>query len=202
MSRRLLALVAVMAVLVGLVGLGWLATPPPASAHAVLVASTPEQGARLASAPAAVELTFSTALTPPAVVVVHGPDGSVAATDEPSVSGALVRQPLPDAGGGTYTVAYRVVTADGHPVTGQLTFSVAGTSPGSGPSASAADTGAGSTGAGSTGRDPATAAEPVVRRAADAGREPVPVLRLILGAGLLGLAALLGLLARRRTPTG
>lgn len=195
MSRRLLPLVAVMAVLVGL---EWLATPSPASAHAVLVASTPEQGARLASAPAAVQLTFSAALTPPAVVVVHGPDGSVVATVEPSVSGAVVRQPLPDAGGGTYTVAYRVVTADGHPVTGQLTFSVAGGSPGSG----TGDTATGGTGTGGTSTDAAPAAEPAVRRAADASREPVPVLRLLLGVGLLGLAALLGLLARRRSAAG
>lgn len=193
MSRRLLPLVAVTAVLVGL---GWLATPPPASAHAVLVASTPEQGARLASAPAAVTLTFSAALTPPAVVVVHGPDGSVVATVEPSVSGAVVRQTLPDAGGGTYTVAYRVVTADGHPVTGQLTFSVAGGGPGSGPSASAGSAGA----AGSAGEagGQGAAARPAVRQAAGESREPVPALRLLLGVGLLGLAALLGLLALRR----
>src|SRR5690606_39662140 len=56
---------------------------------------------------------------------------------EPDVLGTTVTQPLRESGpSGTYTLAYRVVSADGHSISGELTFDVT-----SGPAPAAPDAG-------------------------------------------------------------
>ena len=73
-----------------------------------------------------------------AKVAVTGPDGDSAAAGGVEVQGRTVTLPL-DAGSppGRYTVGYRVVSADGHPVAGSYTFTVRATeSPASPPSPS------------------------------------------------------------------
>jgi copper resistance protein C len=99
----------------------------PAHAHTTLVSSTPADGAQVDSAPATVELVFSEPVDPRLVtVVVSSTDGTQWQDGAALVSEAAVSQAVrPLVNGGDYTVAYRVVSADGHPVTGQLTFSVA-----------------------------------------------------------------------------
>ena len=42
------------------------------------------------------------------------------------VLGGRVLQSLHDPGPGTYRVSYRIGSADGHPVTGTITFTIAG----------------------------------------------------------------------------
>lgn len=97
---------------------------PAASAHATLVGSTPADGAQLAEAPDEVTLEFSSSVQTPATVVVTAPDGSPAADGEAEVDGKVVTLPVRDAGEGGYTVAYRVLSTDGHQVTGTLSFTV------------------------------------------------------------------------------
>jgi copper transport protein len=112
----------VCAVLGALVGAG------SATAHAVLISSEPGQGAVVATAPTTVSLTFSE----PVVVAagglrVFGPDGAqldtgrAAARGRASTVGVRVRSA---AQRGTYTVAWRVMSVDSHPVAGGFTFSV------------------------------------------------------------------------------
>jgi methionine-rich copper-binding protein CopC len=100
---------------------------PRAEAHAGLVSSAPAADAVLTAAPAEVRLTFTEALQEPAYVVVTAPDGT-RSPGEARVEGADSVQPtcaLADAPAeGTWRVAYRVVSADGHPVTGELAFTV------------------------------------------------------------------------------
>ena len=112
-----------LAALTGFVGLA-----PPASAHASLVGTDPEQGALLDAAPAAVTLTFTEPMDDLAEVVVSGPDGADLADGAPVVDGAVVRQSVVATGAaraaGTWSIAYRATSADGHPLTGQVTFSV------------------------------------------------------------------------------
>ena len=119
-----------MAVLALAVPLLWAA---PASAHAGLVSSTPENGARLDTLPAEVSLTFNEEISEPAYVVVTAPDGSRESGGDPEVSGDTVTQQLTGGQEGTYIAAYRVVSEDGHPVTGRVEFSV-GSGGASGPS--------------------------------------------------------------------
>ncbi|GHH06267.1 copper resistance CopC/CopD family protein [Streptomyces lanatus] len=101
----------------------------PASAHAALRASDPEDGTVLKSAPRDITLTFteSVGLLEDSFRVLD-PEGRRLRTGEPEHakgSGETARVSLPGKlGEGTYTVAWRVVSADSHPVSGAFTFSV------------------------------------------------------------------------------
>lgn len=112
-----------------LLGLG----VPAASAHDALAGSTPADGATVPAAPAEVSLDFTGEVQElGAQVAVTGPDGAAASEGAVEVDGATVTQPLADdLTAGTYSVAWRVTSADGHPISGTTTFTVAGdTAPG------------------------------------------------------------------------
>lgn len=103
----------------------------PAFAHAARVSADPADGAVLTTGPDRVSATFNERLqTTFAAVTVVGPDGNVWSTGEPTVQGAIVAVGLRPLGpAGTYTVNYRVTSADGHVVSGSWSFrlSVPGT---------------------------------------------------------------------------
>ncbi|MCA2303263.1 copper resistance protein CopC [Mycobacterium intracellulare] len=108
-------------------------TAPVSSAHAARIATDPAANAVLASGPQRVSATFNEQLqTTFAAMTVVGPDGNVWSAGEPTVAGAMVSIALRPLGpSGTYTVNYRVTSADGHVVSGswsfQLTVSGTGT---------------------------------------------------------------------------
>ncbi|MFQ6148177.1 copper resistance protein CopC [Streptomyces seoulensis] len=106
----------------------------PASAHAALRSGDPAGGAVLKAAPRAVTLTFteSVGLLDDSFRL-FGPDGRRVRTAEPRHAPgrpdtAQVAFPA-GSGEGTFTVAWRVVSADSHPVSGAFTFSVGHPSP-------------------------------------------------------------------------
>ncbi|WBB70614.1 copper resistance protein CopC [Micromonospora sp. WMMD812] len=103
----------------------------PASAHAVLVSSSPAASAVVPSGPSEVVLTFSESVRKvPDKIRVIAPDGSRADRGEPSFGGSVVTIPVDPAGErGTYLVTYRVISADSHPVSGAFTYSVGAPSP-------------------------------------------------------------------------
>ncbi|QOV47643.1 copper resistance protein CopC/CopD [Streptomyces chromofuscus] len=123
--RRLPRLVLLGAVLVLLL----LAGAAPASAHAALGRTDPRDGSVLDSAPRHITLTFteSVGLLDDSVRVID-PDNRPVDTGEaahPGDRADTVRVGLPaDLADGTYTVAWRVVSADSHPVSGAFVFSV------------------------------------------------------------------------------
>ena len=123
--RRVARLWAAAGLLVTLVAL-LLAPATPASAHAVLVSSSPAASAVVPSAPAEVVITFSEGVRKvPDKVRVIAPDGSRADRGEPTFKGAVVTIPVDPSGArGTYLVSYRVISADSHPVSGAFTYSV------------------------------------------------------------------------------
>ncbi|MET8907568.1 copper resistance CopC family protein [Micromonospora sp. NPDC004551] len=99
----------------------------PATAHNSLRSASPAQDARLTTAPNAVTLTFLESLKPAfTTIVVSDSGGRKVAAGEPAITASAVTVPitgtLPN---GSYTVAYRVVSADGHPVQGSYRFTVA-----------------------------------------------------------------------------
>ncbi|MEU6811792.1 copper resistance protein CopC [Streptomyces sp. NPDC046831] len=106
----------------------------PASAHAALRAADPADGSVLGTAPRAVTLTFteSVGLLDDSFRL-FDPDGRrvrTGETEHASGQGNTARVSLPSGlGQGTYTVAWRVVSADSHPVSGAFTFSVGKPSP-------------------------------------------------------------------------
>jgi copper resistance protein C len=136
--RRLLAYAAVSWVLamVALAGAG------PASAHAVRVATDPAPDAAVAEGPARVSATFNEQLQPSfAAMTVVGPDDNLWSDGAPPrVQGAVVSVGLRPLGPvGSYTVNYRVTSADGHVVSGSWAFRLTKAGTGSpGPSVSAA----------------------------------------------------------------
>ncbi|MCX4621063.1 copper resistance CopC/CopD family protein [Streptomyces albogriseolus] len=111
-----------------------LAGAAPASAHAALRASDPEDGSVVRTAPTHITLTFteSVGLLEDSFRI-YGPDNRRVPMEEPEhAAGAAdtARAALPrDLAEGTYTVAWRVVSADSHPVSGAFTFSIGKPSP-------------------------------------------------------------------------
>jgi len=103
---------------------GW---ATPARAHNVLIDSDPGDGTTLTAAPRQVTLVFDQPVRKGyAQVGVTGPDGSAWADGVAKVSAERVSvkvKPLP--AGRTYVIGYRVLSADGHPVTGSVTFALA-----------------------------------------------------------------------------
>lgn len=106
-----------------------LAAAGPAAADASLLSSSPSDGATVRSAPASVAFTFDEVVQARlATVTVTDGGGAAVGTPPPLVDRATVVQPLPATlGAGRYTVAYRIVSADGHPVTGRVRFTVGAT---------------------------------------------------------------------------
>ncbi|MFI6810289.1 copper resistance protein CopC [Streptomyces luteogriseus] len=106
-----------------------LAGAAPASAHAALRGTDPDDGSVVKKAPRHVTLTFteSVGLLDDSFRV-FGPDQRRVHTDEPTHADGrsdTARVGLPGKlAQGTYTVAWRVVSADSHPVSGAFTFSV------------------------------------------------------------------------------
>ncbi|SCE80146.1 hypothetical protein GA0070558_107118 [Micromonospora haikouensis] len=99
----------------------------PAAAHNSLASATPAADARLATPPSEITVRFLQKLNPDlTTVVLSDAARRVVPTGVPVVAGTratvTVAEPLPD---GTYTVAYRVVSTDGHPVQGSYRFTVA-----------------------------------------------------------------------------
>ncbi|MFD6136560.1 copper resistance protein CopC [Isoptericola sp. NPDC056618] len=118
------------------------AVAQPASAHDRLLSSDPADGATVDEVPTRLTLVFSAdVLAAGAQVAVTTPDGTVPA--EVTVDGDEAVAALPDdLPGGDWDVSWRVVSSDGHPIEGELAFTVdaASPSPSASPSASPSST--------------------------------------------------------------
>lgn len=106
-----------------------LLTAAGALAHAHLQQQIPAAGAQLAASPQTLTLSFSEGIEPAfSGVSVTGPQQHAVATgklarsaDNPAQVTVPVAETLPP---GEYTVAWHVVSVDGHKTKGQYTFSV------------------------------------------------------------------------------
>lgn len=109
-----------------LAGVAVFATAAPASAHDSLLSSTPTPGERLAVAPSEISLRFSDdVLALGAAIIVIDEGGRDWALPDPvvvenTVSAAL-SPGMPAAG---YELRWRVVSSDGHPISGVIPFTV------------------------------------------------------------------------------
>jgi len=115
----------------------------PAAAHNELIGSIPEDGSTVATTPEVVELAFDEPVQREfdQVAVLDEDDGHHE-QGKVEIVGGRVRQPVGELEPGTYRITYRIVSADGHPVTGTVTFTVSsdGPSPTAAPQASASET--------------------------------------------------------------
>ncbi|MGG5259375.1 copper resistance CopC family protein [Phycicoccus avicenniae] len=222
-SRRTSTVVTV--IVVALVTIGLVASALPVFAsqaaalpmHAQLVKSSPADGATLTTTPT-VTLTFSEEVNEQFLQVrVRGPVRAEA-DGEPVVDGRTVTQALvPDLVAGKHVVSYRVVSVDGHPISGTVTFTtteaaVPGADPttpapsastSASPSASASASVSPSASASATSSPTATATSDADPASADEGSVPwvAIVVGLLLGV-LLGTVLVRLVLARARRGAG
>lgn len=201
MGGRVLRVTAGWLVAIG-VALGVSVLPAtPAAAHNSLTGSDPRDGARLAEAPARVELRFLARLDPNTTkITITGPDNVPASRGTPTFDGSRVRVAFVPGRAGLYTVGYQVASSDGHPIKGEVRFTMTTGTPAdptpspdpTGPPASAAPPPASSA--------PATTT-PAVDPAADStvDDDGTPAWVWVLGVVALLAALVGGLLLRRRS---
>ncbi len=112
--------------IVSLVVIGWLGlvTAPLSSAHSALRTSNPADGSVVAHLPPRAELVFNENIDPNfAQIVLADSAGTTSRLNEVAVRGPSVSVPLPrDLPAGKTALRYRVVSADSHPVSGEITF--------------------------------------------------------------------------------
>ena len=123
MSRIARQLVAALAILVGVLALGTTA----ASAHATLESSSPADGQSVLTSPSEIRITFSEAVTTISggVSVLNADGKTVDVGNSEVVGGRTLVAPISETlSDGTYVATYRVLSADGHPVSGSLLFAV------------------------------------------------------------------------------
>ncbi|MFE1765221.1 copper resistance CopC/CopD family protein [Streptomyces angustmyceticus] len=106
----------------------------PASAHAKVSSTAPAEGAIVKTAPKTVSITFSETMSlPDQPLRVFAPDGKRVRTGTAGWAPddhATIRAALPDGlTKGTYTVSWRAVSADSHPISGAFAFSIGKASP-------------------------------------------------------------------------
>ncbi len=124
-SLRPLALVA--ALLLALLAV--LAIPSPASAHDELLGSDPAQDSTVDALPDQLTLTFSGAIATEegaSEVSVTDASGTELADGAPTAQDNVLTQPLDGEASGAVTVLWKVVSSDGHPISGEFSFTVAG----------------------------------------------------------------------------
>lgn len=113
----------------------------PAAAHNSLTGSDPKNGARVATAPKRVELKFLASPAPATTkITITGPDNVPAAGGAPTFAGNRVSVPFTPGAAGLYIVAYRVGSADGHPISGEIRFTLTTGTAAAPPSATATPT--------------------------------------------------------------
>lgn len=111
--------------------LGSLVLAGPANAHTDLVSSNPAGGDTLGAPPVTVRLEFSQTLTKDFASLTMAVGTREPAPVGPKVSGGVMTAAVPislrmtnDRQPQRWRVAYRVVSEDGHPITGAITFTV------------------------------------------------------------------------------
>lgn len=122
-SRIMKRTVAILAVSTAM----WAFGATSASAHSGLESSNPADGSVITEAPAAITLTFNEGLLADAnSMSINAADGTNVVSANVQPNGSSVELPWPaDLPAGEYQAAFRVVSADGHPVTGAISFTYA-----------------------------------------------------------------------------
>lgn len=101
----------------------------PAHAHSALESSTPAKSEIIDLLPSVISLTFSEDLLTIEdeeinTLALAGSDGTGYELLPPTISGAILSAQPTDGNypAGDYLLSYRVVSADGHPITGEIAF--------------------------------------------------------------------------------
>lgn len=110
-------------------GAAVLATAAPAAAHNALISSDPKDKTSLEAGPSTVTLTFDQDVQGGqginAISVVDANGGHYEVAGDPTIKDTAVSAKVNALGkAGEYKIGYRILSADGHPVSGELTFTL------------------------------------------------------------------------------
>lgn len=125
LTARVWALLTALLVALGVT----LAAAAPAQAHDELIGADPAPDSSVDTLPAQLTLTFSAEIADDegaSVVEVTDASGAALVAGAPTVSDNVLTQPLEGAASGAVTVRWKVVSSDGHPISGEFGFTVAG----------------------------------------------------------------------------
>lgn len=176
--------------------------PTSASAHDEFLSSYPEAGSTIGTSPAEITLSFSgELLTDPgsAVIEVIDTAGQNIAVDPPVIDTVTATQHLsPDPTAGLVTVRWKVVSSDGHPISGEFSYTVEAITIDPTPAATATPTPS-STATNTTGLD---TAEPSGRGQTSGGGAFLPTAAVLTGVAVVGgiliIVLMMGRERRRR----
>lgn len=165
-----------------------------AFAHDYLMASNPEDGATLEVQPSQVVLSFNNNIQKlGAQMIILDENETPVASGTPVVEGKNVSYDVPaDLGNGAFTINWRVVSSDSHPIDGSISYTVEGDDEVSAPSAKTTPTPE-ETVPGEATSDPSATADGEAT-GSDSGEQtqdekaPLPWTGIIIG-GALGLTA-------------
>ncbi len=115
----------------GMLGAVSMVFSPVASAHDVVMGSTPENGSVLEEFPEVIELEFSGIPQDlfNTVALSNADTGDVLYSGAPDLNGRLITFEVPDdieRVPGSYTVGFQITSSDGHSTKGSVSFDVAG----------------------------------------------------------------------------
>jgi copper transport protein len=95
-----------------------------AAAHAVLVESTPPDGAQLTRAPDEIRLVFNEPVAPISIRLLDAAGKDIAAATFEAIDRTVILRPSEALAPGGYLVSYRVTSQDSHAVGGSIVFAV------------------------------------------------------------------------------
>jgi methionine-rich copper-binding protein CopC len=114
--------------LVAVIGAVLLWSAVPASAHNSLIGSTPKDGSLVDEGPGTIELKFDQPVQMGQglnTIAVIGPNNDHWEGGAAQVASNVVTAPVRPLGpAGAYKIGYKILSADGHPVSGELTFTL------------------------------------------------------------------------------
>ena len=174
----------------------------PASAHDAAESSSPAQGATVPTAPEQVSVTFNkNPLGIGAQFSVKDSAGAEWADGAVEIVDSTATQKLKaGAPAGVYTVAWRVVSSDSHPIEGTFGFTATAAAAGTSPSRTSAAGASPSAAVPTMGTaQPGTVAAPAP---AENASQPFPWSLVVFAAVAVGLLVAIGILAKRRLTTG
>jgi copper resistance protein C len=160
----------------------------PASAHDAAESTSPATGATVAAPPEKVSVTFNkNPLALGSQMLVNDSAGANWADGAVEIVDNVASQKLkPGAPAGAYTVVWRVVSSDSHPIEGNFTFTATAGAAGSTAAAAVPTMGT-----------PQPGTTPAPSRPADAS-EPFPWSIVVFVGTAIGIVVVLGLMAKRR----
>lgn len=98
--------------------------PMATLAHTTLSSSNPTAGQVVTEQLEQLELTFATEIEEGSSMVLQGPSGTVELTEVSIAGNVMLGTLINELADGQYTISWKIIGADGHPIEGEVPFSI------------------------------------------------------------------------------